>query len=195
MIERPDGILIASCFVVAIVLFSGVSRRRLATELRVTGMTAADLPPACLLPSLVGKNVNLVPVRTMSAAAIAHKTAEIQKYSALRGGLAFVHVTMMDNRSDFLVPLRVRLRMEGDDLLVELTGAVAITNTIAFLSEAIDPISIFAGLSRQHPMSRALHDLICGEGETGLMLYAFLVRYWESTREDDVQPVIFLISD
>lgn len=44
-------------------------------------------------------------------------------------------------------------------------------------------------------MTQALRYLLWGEGETGLMLYAVLVRYWESTAEEDVRPLIFLISD
>jgi hypothetical protein len=31
--------------------------------------------------------------------------------------------------------------------------------------------------------------------ETGLMVYAVLLRYWEWTPEEDVRPLIFLMSD
>ncbi len=195
VIERPDGIIIASCFIAGVLVFSSVSRWRRATELRVAELTAADELSSRLWPSLVGKKVNLVPIRTMSAESIARKTTEIRKYSAVLGTVAFVHVRLLDNRSDFLAPLRLRLRKEGQDFLIEVSGAVAIANTIAYLSEMIDPISIFIGLSRQHPMTQALRYLLWGEGETGLMLYTVLVRYWESTPEDDVRPLIFLISD
>ena len=195
VIERPDGIIIASCFITGVLALSGVSRWRRATELRVTGLTSADELSSRLWPSLVGKKVNLVPIRTMSAESIARKTAEIEKYSTVQGTLAFVHVQLLDNRSDFLAPLRLRLRKEGENFLIEVSGAVAIANTIAYLSETIDPISIFIGLSRQHPMTQAFRYLLLGEGETGLMLYTVLVRYWESTPEDDVRPLIFLISD
>jgi len=136
----------------------------------------------------VGKKVNLIPVRTMTTESIARKSAEIRKYSAVLGTLAFVHVRLLDNRSDFLAPLRLRLRMDGENFLIQVDGAVAIANTIAYLSEMIDPISIFVGLSRQHPMTQALRYLLWGEGETGLMLYTVLVRYWESTPEEDVRP-------
>ncbi len=195
VIERPDGIIIASCFIAGVVVFSSVSRWRRATELRVAELVPVDEGSSRLWPSLVGKKVNLVPVHTMSTEGIARKTAEIRKYSAVLGTLAFVHVRLLDNRSDFLAPLRLRLRKDGDHFLIEVTGALAIANTIAYLSELIDPISIFVGLSREHPMTQALRYLLWGEGETGLMLYAVLVRYWESTAEEDVRPLIFLISD
>jgi hypothetical protein len=195
VIARPDGIIIASCFIAGVLVVSGVSRWRRATELRVAELTSVDELTSSLWPSLVGKKVNLVPIHTMSPEGIARKTAEIRKYSVVRGTLAFVHVRLLDNRSDFLAPLRLRVWKGGDDFLIEITGALAIANTIAYVSEMIDPISIFVGLSRQHPMTQALRYLLWGEGETGLMLYAVLVRYWESTPEEDVRPLIFLLSD
>jgi len=44
-------------------------------------------------------------------------------------------------------------------------------------------------------MTQAFRYLLWGEGETGLMLYTVLVRYWESTPEEDVRPLLFLVSD
>jgi hypothetical protein len=79
--------------------------------------------------------------------------------------------------------------------VAELFGAVAIANTVAYLSEAIDPISIFIGLTRRNLMSQAVRYLLFGEGETGLMVYTILLRYWELTPEEDVRPLIFLMSD
>ena len=79
--------------------------------------------------------------------------------------------------------------------LVTGTGAVAVANAIAFVSEAIDPISIFIGLTRRGLMGQALRFLLFGEGETGLMVYTVLLRYWDWTHEEDVRPVIYLLSD
>ena len=80
-------------------------------------------------------------------------------------------------------------------MIAEVYGAVAIANTIAFISEAIDPISIFISLTRRGLMGQANRYLLFGEGETGLMVYAILLRYWEWTPEEDVRPLIFLMSD
>jgi hypothetical protein len=90
-------------------------------------------------------------------------------------------------------PLEVTLRKEGDDYVGEVYGAIA--NTIAYISEAIDPISIFIGLSRRDLMAQAVRYLLFGEGETGLMVYTILLRYWDWTPEEDVRPLIFLMSD
>ena len=87
------------------------------------------------------------------------------------------------------------LRKEGDDYVGEIYGAVAIANSIAFVSESIDPISIFLGLTRRELMAQAMRYLLFGEGETGLMVYKILLRYWDWTPEEDVRPLIFLMSD
>ena len=92
-------------------------------------------------------------------------------------------------------PLEIGLRKDGDDYVAEVFGAIAIANTIAYVSETIDPISIFIGLTRRDLMAQAVRYLLFGEGETGLMVYTILLRYWEQTPEEDVRPLIFLMSD
>jgi hypothetical protein len=44
-------------------------------------------------------------------------------------------------------------------------------------------------------MSQALRYLFWGEGETGLMVYTILLKYWEGTPEEDIRPRIFLMSE
>ena len=42
-------------------------------------------------------------------------------------------------------------------------------------------------------MGQALRYILFGEGETGLMVYTILVRYWDWTPDEDVRPHIFLM--
>ena len=106
-----------------------------------------------------------------------------------------MHVNLLDNRSDFVAPLTVRVFRENDDFVIEVNGAIAIANTIAYISELIDPISIFVGLTRISLMSQSMKYLLFGEGETGMMIYKILLRYWDWTPEEDVRPMIFLMSE
>ena len=71
---------------------------------------------------------------------------------------------------------------------------MAVANSIAYLSELLDPISIVLGLTHRNLMRQSLAYLFWGEGETGLMLYSILVRRWEWTKKK-VRPLIFLMSD
>src|SRR5579885_193001 len=195
VIERPDGIIIASIFITAVIGFSAASRYRRATELRVANMTIVDEESARIWQSILYKKVNLVPVRGTDPADRQRKHAEIRHYYSVDGPLAFVHVKLLDNRSEFLASLRMRVTVEDDHYLIEISQAIAIANTIAYLSELLDPISIFLGLSRENLMTQSLRYLFWGEGETGLMVYTILVRYWSWTPPGDVRPVIFLISE
>lgn len=193
--ERPDGIIISSVFIAVILILSGISRYRRATELRVTEIEFVDEESAALWQSMVGKKVNLVPLARARAGSRKRKEAEIRRYYQVKGPMAFVHVDLLDNRSEFLAPVRVRVCRDGASFVIDVSGAVAIANTIAYLSELIDPVSIFLGLTRKSLMVQSLRYLVWGEGETGLMVYQILLRYWEWTPEDDVRPLIFLMSE
>jgi hypothetical protein len=120
---------------------------------------------------------------------------ELENHYAIRGPMAFFNVNLADNRSEFLSSLRLKVRQEGKNYVVTVDGAIAVANTIAYCSELIDPIDIFLGLTRRNLMSQAVRYFFWGEGETGLMVYTILVRYWEWTPEDDVRPMIFLMSE
>lgn len=145
--------------------------------------------------SILFKKVNLVPVRSMDASYRRDKAADIRRYYAVQGPLAFVHVQLLDNRSDFLASLQVRVAEDAGEYLIEISQAIAIANAIAYVSQLLDPISIFLGLSRRNLMTQSLRYLFWGEGEIGLMVYTILVRYWNWTPPGDVRPTIFLVSE
>jgi len=194
-LERPDGLIIGTVFTALLMLACALSRSIRSVELRISHGYYADLESAGLAPEVRGKKVHLVPIPGSSADARRRKRVEINRHYQVRGPFLFLHVSLLDNRSEFSAPLEVSLRKEGDDYVGEVFGAVAIANTIAFVSEVIDPISIFIGLTRRDLMGQAVRYLLFGEGETGLMVYTILLRYWELTPEEDVRPLIFLMSD
>jgi hypothetical protein len=194
-LERPDGVIIGTVFTVLLMVVCAVSRSIRSVEFRIPHGYFTNVEGWRLGPEVRGKKVHLVPIRNSSAEARRKKKAEVARYYNVRTPFLFVHVNLIDNRSEFSAPLEVSLHKEGDDYVAEVFGAVAIANTIAYLSEAIDPVSIFIGLTRRSLMAQAVRYLLFGEGETGLMVYTILLRYWELTPEDDVRPLIFLMSD
>ena len=194
-LERPDGLIIGTIFTVLLMLACAVSRSIRSVEFRIPHGYFDDVESWRLGPEVRGKKVHLVPIPSASAEERRQKRALIVRHYNVRGPFLFLHVNLLDNRSEFSAPLEVRLRKEGDDYVGEVFGAVAIANTIAYLSEAIDPISIFIGLTRRGLMAQAMRYLMFGEGETGLMVYTILLRYWDWTPEEDVRPLIFLMSD
>jgi hypothetical protein len=194
-IERPDGIVIASAFVCLTIVIGMVSRYTRATELRVASVQFCNTETQALWAEICGKKVNLVPIKTASEGARRRKAAEIREHYRLRGPLAFLHVILVDNRSEFLAPIGVEVTRHGEDYIIQVSGAIAIANTIAYISELTDPVAIFLGLTRQQPMTQALRFFLLGEGETAMLVYTILLRFWDRTPEDDVRPLIHLISD
>jgi len=194
-LERPDGLIIGSVFTVLLMLACGLSRSIRSVEFRVPHGYFADVESWRLGPETRGKKVHLVPIRSSSPEARRKKRAELARHYKVRGPYLFLHVNLLDNRSEFSSPLELILRKEADDYVAEVFGALAIANTIAYISEAIDPVSIFIGLTRRDLMAQAGRYLLFGEGETGLMVYTILLRYWDWTPENDVRPLIFLMSD
>ena len=194
-VERPDGLIIGIILTLVLMLTCALSRSLRSVEFRIPQGYFADLESWRLGPELRGKKVHLVPIASASAEAQRQKRAEIQRHYAVSGPFVFLHVNLLDNRSEFSSPLEVSLRKEGDDYIAEVFGAVAIANTIAYISEAIDPISIFIALTRRDLMGQAMRYLLFGEGETGLIVYTILLRYWDWTPEEDVRPRIHLMSD
>ncbi len=195
VIERPDGIIIAGCIIFFILTVSGISRYIRSTELRVAGTTFADLESKRLWESMAGRKVNLVPIRSLDPDVRKDRITKIRTHYKLKGPLAFLHVTLLDNRSEFLSPLYIKVTHEHSAFLVEVSQAVAIANAVAYMSEALHPLSIVMGLSRKNLMRQSIRYFLVGEGEIGLMVYAVLQKYWETTPEEDERPRIFLMSD
>ncbi|MCK6551627.1 hypothetical protein L6R52_37690, partial [Myxococcota bacterium] len=193
--DSPEGFVVVLAFPLGILLLGAISRAWRSTELRVSDLTFVDESSAELWKMMVGKKVHAAPLRTSSRKARREKTEEIKKYYWIDGPIAFLHVNLVDNRSDFLAPLTVSVKKEDENYVVEVHGSVAIANTIAYISELIDPISLFLGLTQQNLVTQSLKYIIWGEGETGLMVYMILLRYWKwTTEEEDVRPNIFLMS-
>jgi hypothetical protein len=194
-VGRPDGLIIGTIFTLLLMLSSALSRSIRSVELRIPHGYFADVESWRMGPELRGKKVHLVPIPSSSPEARRKKKAQIQRHYQVKGQFLFLHVNLLDNRSEFQAPLEITLRKEGEDYVGEVHGAIAIANTIAFISECIDPISILLGLTRRDLMGQAARYLLFGEGETGLMVYTVLLRYWDWTAEEDVRPLIFLMSD
>jgi hypothetical protein len=195
IVERSDGVLIAGCFILFILAVSGVSRYRRATELRVGGHRFADTESEKLWNMLVDHRVNMVPIRSLDSQRRVARTVKLREHYKVDGPLTFVHVTLLDNRSEFLSPLEISVRLENDEYLVEASQAVATANAVAYLSELLHPAAIYLGLSRLNLMRQSFRYFLLGEGETGLMVYTILQHLWETTPGEDQRPCLFLMSD
>ena len=195
VMERTDGIKIASCFILFILVVSGISRYVRSTELRVEGHRFCDGESERLWNELASRKVNLIPVTSLQRDIRQNYAGHIREHYQVNGPLAFARVSLVDNRSEFLSPIEIRVTKEDDVYLIQASQAVARANAIAYLTELIRPAAVFMQLTRQNPMRQSFRYLLLGEGETGLMVYSILQHYWQVTKETFVRPCIFLMSD
>ena len=195
IVERTDGIIIASFFILFILTVSGISRYWRAKEIRVGGHRFADAESERLWTQLVDNKINMVPIGSLERPARTARTAMLREHYKIEGPLVFVHVRLLDNRSEFLSPLEIKVRQENGQYLVEASQAVAKANAVAYISELLHPAAIYLGLSRQNLMRQSFRYFLMGEGETGLMVYTILQHLWESTPWEDQRPCLFLMSD
>jgi hypothetical protein len=195
VVERPDGAIIASIFIFLLLTTSGLSRILRSTEMRVSKATFLDQDSPQVWETISGKKVNLIPNPIATPEHRALLTEKVREHYRVEDPLAFLHVNLLDNRSEFLAPLRLRVFREGDHYVIEAFGAVAIANSIAYISELLDPISIVIGLTHRTLMKQSLEYLLVGEGETGLLVYSILVRYWEAINRVTGLPLILLVSE
>ncbi|HZU28811.1 MAG TPA: hypothetical protein VFA04_25025, partial [Bryobacteraceae bacterium] len=194
VIERPDGIIIATIFILFILAVSAISRSVRATELRITDVEFVDEQSRALWNEMRAKKVNLIPVYKLDEPTLARKAADFRRYYRVDGPLAFAHVTLVDNRSEFIGCVCVEVRRDGDNYTIESGQAVAIANTLAYFTEELKPTSVVVSLSQRGMMLQALRYLLFGEGETGLMIYTILRRRWEGAPPGS-RPLIFLRSE
>ena len=195
IVERTDGIIIAVCFILFILTVSGISRYWRAKEIRVGGHRFANSESERLWNLLVDQRVSMIPVRSLEPAVRSARTAQLRKHYNIRGPLVFVHVSLLDNRSEFLSPLEITVTEADGQYLVEASQAVAKANAVAYISELLHPAAIYLGLSRQNLMRQSFRYFLLGEGETGLMVYTVLQHLWESTPWEEQRPCLFLMSD
>lgn len=195
VVERPDGVIISSIFIFVILVFSAISRYQRSQELRVRDMEFVDEASARLWSTLTGKKVNLVPTSFPGEGYRQLKAEEIHRNFRVTEPLAFIHTNLIDNRSEFISRLRVSITKERDHYVIEIWGAVAIANAIAFVSELLDPLSLFVELSGRNLMQQSLRYLFWGEGEVGMLVYSILVHYWNWSGRKTDRPTLFLTTE
>jgi hypothetical protein len=196
--ERPDGIIVASCFIVLLLFTSILSRYSRSTELRVKQCDFADKRSEVLWNQLSAGRLNLVPIASVDPRHRREIRARIEKYFKIEGIITFVYVDLLDDRSDFYEQLTVRIEQgegEGEgEYMIQVSNANVVANTVAFLSIALKAQNILLRLGKQpSPTSRAFRYLLFGTGETGLMVLEILTKYWQQRPEKD-RPVLLLMT-
>jgi len=172
VVERPDGVKIGACFVLAIVVVSLLSRVRRVFELRATDIEF-DEPSRVFLRDCARRTIRLV----------AHKTEDraveeyLEKLQQLRRDhdlpsdpdVVFVEVTVVD-ASDFQGRLQARGQVLQERYRVIAVTAPSVPNALAALALRIRDDArviphIYFGWTEGNPVQQFLRFLLLGSGE------------------------------
>ena len=136
----------------------------------------------------------MVPIATLDAEYVDHLRERVRTLYNVTGPITFVHVEMLDDRSEFYERLCVTIERDQEDYLVKVSGANVIANTLVYLSLELKARAVLMHLAEQrYPLNQALNYALFGTGEVGLMVYEILTSYWRD-RPAPERPLLFLMA-
>jgi hypothetical protein len=171
MIERPDGIIIASIFIGCVLAISIFSRFWRAEELRLKEFRFADDAARMLWTDICldGTFQVLVPHRP-GQRSLAEKEAEIRRKHRIPSGVPIVFLEVhYGDTSDFENAPIIGVRQEGDFFVITAHDCVSVSHTIAQLAMEMtkngSPLDIVFGWSKGNRLNLALDFLLFGRGD------------------------------
>lgn len=194
IIEKPDGLKIASWFILAIVVSSVVSRLWRSTELRFAGFHYVDAHSKFLWDSL--KHIEfpvLVPHRP-GGRTLAEKEAIIRREHRLDAQVPIVFVeAFLGDPSEFYQAPVLEVKQEEGSFILRVRRCASIAHVIASmaleLSKVGKPPEIHFGWSAESPMAANLGFLLFGEGNVPWMVRE-LIQHAEPKPERQPRVVI-----
>ena len=171
MIERPDGIIIASIFIGCVLAISIFSRLWRAEEMRLKEFRFADDAARMLWTDICldGTFQVLVPHRP-GQRSLAEKEAEIRRKHRIPQGVPIVFLEVhYGDTSDFENAPIIGVRQEGDFFVITAHDCVSVSHTIVQLAMEMtkngSPLDIVFGWSKGHRLRLALDFLLFGRGD------------------------------
>lgn len=180
--ERPDGLKIAAFFILSVIVASVWSRWRRSSEMRVGGVEFVDAESEKLWHELKSRShLVLIPLRNMGADARRNCEARrVQHQHAGEAKYAFLHINLTDDPSQFATPISVKVVDDGVDAVIDVSGAVAVANAIAFVALELSADQLVIGLlDNGTPVQNAMLYLLFGTGEVGYAVRQIFVRLRE----------------
>jgi len=175
MIEKPDGLMIASWFIVAIVVSSIVSRFWRSKELRFQGLNFVNGQSRFLWDSMKMLEFPVLVPHRPGSRSIREKEESIRKEHRLgpEVPVVFIEATLGDASEFYQTPLLEVIQEEGVFIL-RIHRCASIAHTIAALalelSKAGSPPEIHFGWSNQSPIAATIGFLLFGEGNVPWMV-------------------------
>ncbi|HTN76497.1 MAG TPA: hypothetical protein VL096_14660 [Pirellulaceae bacterium] len=193
VIEKPDGLKIASCFIAAVVVASMVSRTLRSTELRFLHFEYANNESHFLWDTLKHLEFPVLVPHRPGRQTLESKEAQIRQVHRLGADVPIVFVeSVLGDTSEFYQSPLMEIRQEEGRFIIRVTRCVSIAHVVATialeLSKLGKPPEIHFGWSDESPMAANLRFVLFGEGNVPWMVRE-LIRLAEPN-PDKRPPVI-----
>lgn len=175
IIEKPDGLLIASWFIVAIVLSSIVSRFMRSKEKRSQGLEFVDTQSRFLWDSMKMLEFPVLVPHRPGGRSLREKEESIRNEHRLgpEVPVVFIEAHLGDASEFYQTPL-LEVKQEEGVFILNIRRCASIAHTIAAialeLSNVGRPPEIHFGWSDESPMAANLSFLLFGEGNVPWMV-------------------------
>jgi len=194
MYERPDGIKIASCFIVAILVSSFYSRLMRSTELRFQGFAFADDQSRFMWDALKHLEFPVMVPHRPGNRDLAEKDAIIRQRHRLGPEVPIVFIEAeLGDTSEFQMQPLMKIREEEGRFVIGVQRCVSIAHVVAIIalecSKVGNPPEIHFGWSNESPMAASFSFLLFGEGNVPWMVQE-LIRKAEP--DPARQPQVFI---
>jgi hypothetical protein len=181
IIEKPDGIKIASGFIVAIIVASVASRLYRSTELRFEGFRFVDEPSRFLWDSMKMLEIPVLVPHRPGRRGLDKKEESIRQEHRLAPDvpIVFCEVQVGDPSEFYQEPL-MEVKQEGGRFVLKVTRAASIAHTLAAigleLSKHGRPPEIHFGWSDESPVAANIGFLLFGEGNVPWLVRELIVK-------------------
>jgi hypothetical protein len=181
MYERPDGLKIASFFILAIIISSFGSRLQRSTELRFRGFEFADTTSRFLWDSLKHLEFPVLVPHRPGTRDLVEKERVIRLMHRLGPEVPIVFIEAeVGDPSEFQQNPLMSVRDEGGRFVIGVERCVSIAHVIAAialeLSRVGKPPEIHFGWSNESPMAASVGFLLFGEGNVPWMVRELIQR-------------------
>lgn len=179
VVEKPEGVTIASFFIAGVLLFSGISRILRSTELRFLRFDFANAESRFMWDTLQHLDIPVLVPHRPGGRFLEDKEQEIRDWHHLspETPLVFVEVEIGDASEFYQSPLMEVLQTEGR-FVVRVTRCVSVAHVIAVIALTVGrhstPPEIHFGWSDESPLRTNLRFLLFGEGNVPWMVRQLL---------------------
>jgi hypothetical protein len=195
VIEKPEGMAIASCFIVAVMISSLTSRLMRSTELRFVSFQFVNHESHFLWDSLRHLEFPvLVPHRAGGARSLAEKEVLIRQIHHLGPSVPIVFIeASVGDASDFYHSPEMDISNEGGRFIIRVTNCVSIAHVIASialeLSKSGSPPELLFGWSDENPLTMNLGFVLFGEGNIPWLVRELITK---AERDPTKQPRVII---